>query len=135
MTAASPAEPDLYPGDHNDAVLHLQTRLHALGYFAGSLDGLFGEDTGAAVGQLREQAGLAGVEGVDQQVWAALAAAEQALGLPHPAPDENWHWDGESWQPRVDAAVAPETGPVAEPHVDHTGQWIWDGTQWQPVAG
>jgi peptidoglycan hydrolase-like protein with peptidoglycan-binding domain len=131
MTAANPAEPDLHAGETSDAVLHLQTRLHALGYFTGSLDGYFGEDTGAAVAHLLEYAGLPAAVAVDAEVWAALAAAERVA----PAADHQWQWDGESWQPNVEPAGAAPAAPAAPAPVDESGQWVWDGNQWQPVVG
>jgi peptidoglycan hydrolase-like protein with peptidoglycan-binding domain len=134
MTAADSGGPDLHAGDTGDAVLQLQTRLHALGLFTGSLDGRFGDDTGLAVDQLREHAGLMAPGYVDADAWAALAAAERASGSAAPAAvaEEHWQWDGESWQPAVEAAAA--SGPDPDAPVDATGQWMWDGTQWQPIA-
>jgi Putative peptidoglycan binding domain len=111
--------------------------LHELGYFAGSVDGHFGDDTGLAVHQLLEHAGLAAGGPVDRQVWAALAAAEQATGRSSPVTpdDQHWHWDGDRWQPNGDAPGGVGAASAAEAQVDASGQWIWDGEQWQPVVG
>jgi peptidoglycan hydrolase-like protein with peptidoglycan-binding domain len=153
MTAA---EPHLALGDTGEWVLRLQTRLHALGLFAETLDGSFGEATLAAVVRLQEQDGIPADGAAGEQTWAALGRAEQQAGLPDPfadstgaadpsavdasvtpvgtlSEDHQWQWDGEQWQPK--------SGVAADPHSDQTGgqvstdgQWVWDGEQWQPAS-
>jgi Putative peptidoglycan binding domain len=128
---ADPPEPDLQYGDTGDAVLWLQHRLHALGLLVAAPDGHFDDDTVSALAALATSHGLVlDPRWVDSQIWAALAAAEEATGL-RSASSDTWHWDGESWQP------APGLGAAALPDqpapVDATGQWVWDGTTWQPV--
>lgn len=48
----------LQSGSRGEAVEHLQTRLKALGYYAGSLDGIFGEKTVNAVRKFQQEHGL-----------------------------------------------------------------------------
>ena len=142
-------EPELASGDSGEWVTQLQTRLHALGRYTGALDGNFGEQTMAAVVQLQQDQQLTADGTVGAQTWAALGEAERAAGLFDHAStaadlglvpgtlseDQQWRWDGESWQPAEDhapAAVAAEQQPAAG-HVSANGQWLWDGTGWKPV--
>jgi len=136
MTAGEPPQPELHPGDTGDAVLHLQERLHALGFLAAPPDGHFGDDTVLALAAFAVSAGLDGpVAIVDLEVWAALAAAEHAAGLAsaQPSGDRAWRWDGERWQYAAGAVGAAMAASAPSP-ADAGGQWVWDGTTWQPVT-
>lgn len=88
-TGTSPAAPGapsvarsaaLQRGDSGPAVLHLQQRLDALGYWLGEPDGTFGGLTEQAVYALQGAAGL----GRDGVVGPATAAALDAGTLPEP---------------------------------------------------
>jgi hypothetical protein len=140
-------EPELAAGDSGEWVVQLQTRLHELNRYAGSLDGEFGEPTEAAVAQLQQDNGLRADGKVGALTWAALVEAESAAGLREHVPadgrpvtgalsdDEQWRWDGQGWQPAettVGAAVATGEHPAAG-HVSANGQWMWDGSGWKPL--
>lgn len=72
----------LRQGSSGTAVTSLQQRLAALGYYRGSIDGVFGQETEAAVLQLQRDRGLR-VDGiVGSQVY-------QALGIESSAPEES----------------------------------------------
>lgn len=161
MTAPAP---NLSFGDTGEWVLRLQTRLQALGMFIDTPDGTFGEATRAALVQLQEREGLPAEGAVDEQTWAALAAAEDRAGLEDPfaaltvagagsgagadavldpattpvgalSEDQEWQWDGERWQPS-DRIAAAYDAPVesADSHVSADGQWVWDGSAWRAVT-
>jgi hypothetical protein len=146
-------EPHLTFGDTGEWVLRLQTRLKALGLFDETVDGAFGESTKAAVTRLQEGDGLLGDGEVGEQTWAALVRAEEKAGLQDPfahavegdaldpavtpvgalSEDQQWHWDGDRWQPKDHVLLAD-----AEPggsHASADGHWVWDGTRWQPASG
>ncbi len=132
----SEPEPPLALGDTGEWVLRLQTRLHALGLLDGLLDGSFGDATKAAVTQLQEHNGVLANGDVDEETWAALARAEQEAGLYHPE-DQQWRWDGESWQPKEENVVVAEeqSDDQGGSQLSPDGQWLWDGNQWQPTTG
>ncbi|MHC1787484.1 MAG: von Willebrand factor type A domain-containing protein [Christensenellales bacterium] len=58
LAQADGAVRELREGDKGEDVLALQTRLEALGYFSGLLDGVFGPDTTAALISFQEGNGL-----------------------------------------------------------------------------
>lgn len=60
-------------GDRGPGVQQLQTQLQSLGYYYGSIDGVFGQDTRTAVLQLQSDRGLPQTGVVDDNVYAALA--------------------------------------------------------------
>jgi peptidoglycan hydrolase-like protein with peptidoglycan-binding domain len=143
-------EPDLAPGDQNESVLQLQTRLQALHEFDAMLDGYYGDTTEAAVKQLQEHAGIDPTGVVNADTWQALAGAEHQAGLSNPfahpdgsgtpvgtlSEDQHWRWDGDEWQPneeRADAVESVGTDPGGG-QLSADGQWLWDGNQWQPVT-
>jgi len=68
-----PANPPLTGND----VRELQARLAALGYHPGPADGVYGEETAAAVRQFQINAGLNGNSRVDHQTWEALGKGVQ----------------------------------------------------------
>lgn len=74
--AADPAgRPVLQHGDKGAAVRSLQSRLHDLGYFAGRVDGDFGDRTRAAVQAFQADHGLDLDGVVGRQTWGALDEA------------------------------------------------------------
>jgi peptidoglycan hydrolase-like protein with peptidoglycan-binding domain len=135
MTADGSLEPELRPGDLGDAVLDLQTRLHALGYYEGALDGHFGDRTAQAIERLAEHRGAARPECVDAEFRAELARAEAEAGIvAHDPPDlHNWRWDGSRWQFIGDGGTSAPPYDPADGGTDR-GQWVWDGTEWQPIV-
>jgi hypothetical protein len=62
----------LRPGDRSSAVRAVQRKLHALNYYAGNPDGVFGAGTIAALREFLRDAGLPWQERVDETVYAAL---------------------------------------------------------------
>jgi peptidoglycan hydrolase-like protein with peptidoglycan-binding domain len=143
-------EPDLAPGDQNEFVTQLQTRLQALHRFDAIIDGDYGETTEAAVKQLQEDGGVEPSGTVDAPTWHALAEAEERAGLHNPyatndgsgtpvgtlSEDQHWKWDGDSWQPNEERADVVESvgGEPGGGQLSADGQWLWDGNQWQPVT-
>lgn len=67
-------------GDHGPAVLQLQKRLSALGYWLGPPDGVFGDSTQQAVYALQKAAGISRDGIVGPETRRALAAG----AVPHP---------------------------------------------------
>lgn len=143
-------EPDLASGDSGEGVVQLQTRLNAIGRYAGPLDGRYGKQTEAAVLALQQDTGLTANGTVDAHTWAAIGAAEAAAGPIMAAPtsgdegelalgalseDEQWRWDGEGWEPAGSQAVATLAPEEPAGHVPADGQWLWDGSKWQPASG
>lgn len=64
--------PTLRLGDYGPAVTRLQTRLQSLGFYNGALDGVFGEQTEAAVESFQQDARIL-VDGiVGSGTWTAL---------------------------------------------------------------
>lgn len=62
----------LGPGDRNAAVLEVQKRLKNMGYYRGSLDGAFGEQTKAALLRFKADRGLTNTHYVDWATYRAL---------------------------------------------------------------
>lgn len=95
-------------GESSDRVAALQERLSVLGYYSGSADGIFGEQTASAVREFQAASGLAvdGVAGPATQTAigdAVLAMARSGGGSAAPIADP------------VAAAPAVEPVPIAPP--------------------
>ena len=60
------------PGDRGSLVCAAQRKLRALGYYSGSLDGIYGDGMSAAVRNFRKDYGLPAKDGIDAQAWEAL---------------------------------------------------------------
>jgi peptidoglycan hydrolase-like protein with peptidoglycan-binding domain len=73
-------------GDRGDAVRQVQQRLQDLGYFYGTPDGVFGQDTEASVVQLQRDRGLLEDGIVGSQVYAILQGRGTGTGTPLPRP-------------------------------------------------
>lgn len=95
-------EPVLRAGSSGDAVIELQTRLQALGYYSGEIDGQYGAGTKAAVKLFQQQNGLDadGLFGGDTRK-ALFADDAQAYVSPTDTP-----------APTDTATIAPEEGTV-----------------------
>ena len=74
LPSTQTASTTLKPGATGAAVLSLQQRLSALGYWLGTPDGTFGDSTEQAVWALQKAAGLSRTGTVGPQTQAALAA-------------------------------------------------------------
>jgi putative peptidoglycan binding protein/L,D-transpeptidase-like protein len=70
---------DIGPGDAGEAVRDLQTRLHSLGYWIGTLDGNYGTLTIQAVMAFQKYHGLARTGQVDTQTRDLLAVATRPV--------------------------------------------------------
>jgi N-acetylmuramoyl-L-alanine amidase len=64
--------PTLQVGSEGSEVSELQATLKLLGYYRGSVDGMYSEETAAAVSAFQKAAGLAASGVVDQQTWNRL---------------------------------------------------------------
>ena len=81
------AEPVIRSGSMGEAVTKLQTRLLELGYYTGTVDGLTGPGTKAAVKKFQQQNGL-DADGVCGPATAAVLFSEEAKAVQQtPAPD------------------------------------------------
>lgn len=69
------AQPTLRYGARGDAVITLQQKLRDLGFYTGSVDGIFGRQTEEAVRKLQEQHGLIADGIVGAKTWRALDEA------------------------------------------------------------
>ncbi|PSR17886.1 hypothetical protein C8255_10310 [filamentous cyanobacterium CCP3] len=78
--------PLLQPGDRGDRVRQLQQELASLALYPGSIDGLYGADTAAAVRSLQQQQGIPADGAVGAQTWLALETALRQNTLTLPAP-------------------------------------------------
>lgn len=70
--AAAAAQPTVYSGSRGESVKTLQERLNAKGYNAGSVDGIFGKNTQAAVMAFQKANGLAADGIVGPLTWGKL---------------------------------------------------------------
>ena len=77
--AAAAAQPTVYSGSRGESVRTLQERLNAKGYNAGSVDGIFGKNTRAAVIAFQKANGLAADGIVGKLTWAKLYDTTAAL--------------------------------------------------------
>ena len=77
--AAAAAQPTVYSGSRGESVKTLQERLNAKGYNAGSVDGIFGKNTRAAVMAFQKANGLAADGIVGKLTWAKLYDTTAAL--------------------------------------------------------
>ncbi|NLB90520.1 MAG: hypothetical protein GX786_04805 [Clostridiales bacterium] len=84
----SPAPLLLKNGSSGDQVVHLQNRLHQLGFYFGEIDGQFGEGTKEAVMWFQQQHHLAvdGLVGSDTMDRIDSDNAEHAIATPAPSP-------------------------------------------------
>lgn len=64
--------PTLQVGSEGSEVSELQATLKLLGYYQGSVDGMYSEETAAAVSAFQKAAGLTASGVVDQQTWNRL---------------------------------------------------------------
>ena len=78
-SAAAAAQPTVYSGSRGESVKTLQERLNAKGYNAGSVDGIFGKNTRAAVIAFQKANGLAADGIVGKLTWAKLYDTTAAL--------------------------------------------------------
>ena len=77
--AAAAAQPAVYSGSRGESVKTLQERLNAKGFNAGSVDGIFGKNTQAAVMAFQKANGLAADGIVGKLTWAKLYDTTAAL--------------------------------------------------------
>lgn len=124
-------EPELAPGDSGDDVLQVQAMLRALGFDSAAPDGHFSEATADAVRSFQQARGLPPTGIADVATRQALQEAAGSVPPAGPVTEEQqWHWDGEQWQPGGGPAVPRDR---AVQHLSHDGQWLWDGSAWQQV--
>ena len=77
--AAAAAQPTVYSGSRGESVKTLQEKLNAKGFNAGSVDGIFGKNTQAAVMAFQKANGLAADGIVGKLTWAKLYDTTAAL--------------------------------------------------------
>ena len=77
--AAAAAQPTVYSGSRGESVKTLQERLNAKGFNAGSVDGIFGKNTQAAVMAFQKANGLVADGIVGKLTWAKLYDTTAAL--------------------------------------------------------
>ena len=77
--AAAAAQPTVYSGSRGESVKTLQEKLNTKGYNAGSVDGIFGKNTQAAVMAFQKANGLAADGIVGKLTWAKLYDTTAAL--------------------------------------------------------
>lgn len=77
--AAAAAQPMVYSGSRGESVKTLQAKLNAKGFNAGSVDGIFGKNTRAAVMAFQKANGLAADGIVGKLTWAKLYDTTAAL--------------------------------------------------------
>lgn len=77
--AAAAAQPMVYSGSRGESVKTLQAKLNAKGFNAGSVDGIFGKNTRAAVMAFQKANGLAADGIVGKLTWARLYDTTAAL--------------------------------------------------------
>ncbi|MGG6267814.1 peptidoglycan-binding domain-containing protein [Leptolyngbya sp. AN03gr2] len=73
-------------GDRGPGVREVQTQLQARGYYYGTIDGVFGPDTQAAVIQLQNDAGRSPTGVVDADVYAILSGTPTSPTTPPGTP-------------------------------------------------
>ena len=78
-SAAAAAQPTVYSGSRGESVKTLQAQLNAKGFNAGSVDGIFGKNTQAAVMAFQKANGLAADGIVGKLTWAKLYDTTAAL--------------------------------------------------------
>lgn len=90
----APDRPTLQPGSEGNAVIEVQALLTLLGFYQGTVDGQYSDDTAAAVAQFQQSAGLTADGVVGPDTWALLlpvaeaTAAEPAPSAVDPADDD-----------------------------------------------
>ena len=77
--AAAAAQPTVYSGSRGESVKTLQAQLNAKGFNVGSVDGIFGKNTRAAVMAFQKANGLAADGIVGKLTWAKLYDTTAAL--------------------------------------------------------
>lgn len=100
---APTAAPVLRTGTFGDPVVQLQTRLQALGYYEGKVDGQFGNGTANAVKRFQQQHGLDS-DGVVGPETSAMLYSNEARRYITPTP-----------QPTATPTVKPTAVPTATP--------------------
>lgn len=80
--------PTLKPGSQGAAVTELQATLQLLGYYSGSVDGVYGQSTVMAVSQFQQAAGLNADGITGPATWNRLfPAASETATMPTPTPN------------------------------------------------
>lgn len=113
FTQASAELPLLKPGSEGDAVTDVQTQLQQLGYYSGTIDGVYRDGTQDAVAAFQQAQGLAVDGRVGTETRRQLEAAIAAL----PAPPE-------TLPETPPDPPAPEPPAVAPPRRQPPWQWI-----------
>jgi len=82
--------PTLKPGSRGSEVTELQATLKLLGYYGGTVDGVYGQSTGAAVAQFQQAAGLNADGVAGPATWNRLfPASAETAGAAAPVPAVN----------------------------------------------
>lgn len=114
--------PTLHEGDRGDDVRHLQRLLINAGYLSGSIDGMFGSGTRAAVSAFQRDQGLDADGIVGPRTWAALEVGGQVERADDRSP--SWHDDGDGWWGETERRSESPT-PAAE--ADRVARSLIDG--------
>lgn len=85
-SASSRADRVLQFGSREQAVSQLQRQLRQLGYYAGAIDGIYGQQTRTAVAQFQRSKGLQSDGVVGKNTWAALQSVARPSSPSTPQP-------------------------------------------------
>jgi N-acetylmuramoyl-L-alanine amidase len=103
LVAQGFSRPVLKNGDRGDSVSELQAMLRLLGYYNGSIDGIFSSNTASAVSSFQQAAGLFADGVVGSETWNRLLPSSNVGFNPSPSP-----------RPSPSPAPAPSPAPSGD---------------------
>ncbi|MGP1383708.1 MAG: HEAT repeat domain-containing protein [Thainema sp.] len=100
-------------GSEGPGVESVQQKLAELGYFSGTVDGLYSDTTAAAVQQFQETEGLEATGRIDLRTWERIQTSNKALVTETP-PSESSAEAGEAETTPPSDSANPEAGAAPE---------------------
>ncbi|KYC36398.1 hypothetical protein WA1_42585 [Scytonema hofmannii PCC 7110] len=107
--------PNLKVGSQGDPVSELQAALKLLGFYTGTVDGVYSERTAIAVSRFQEAAGLSPNGVVDTNTWQRLFPSEAIASSPATSSSESFPIPSQASRDNNSTVVIPSTEPRTIP--------------------
>ncbi|MUG95692.1 hypothetical protein F7734_26385 [Scytonema sp. UIC 10036] len=112
--------PNLKVGSQGDPVSELQAALKLLGFYAGTVDGVYNESTAIAVSRFQEAAGLSPNGVVDTNTWQRLFPSDARAFAPVSSNSDNFPVPAQASRDNNGEVVVPSSEPRAIPTTNRT---------------
>uniref|UniRef100_A0A0C1NFJ5 Peptidoglycan binding-like domain-containing protein n=1 Tax=Tolypothrix bouteillei VB521301 TaxID=1479485 RepID=A0A0C1NFJ5_9CYAN len=113
--------PNLKVGSQGDPVSELQAALKLLGFYAGTVDGVYSESTAIAVSRFQEAAGLSPNGVVDTNTWQRLFPSDAIALTPASSNSDTFPTPSQTLRDNNSAVVVPSSEPRTAPIANRTG--------------